>query len=236
MEANSIETKPWYKKWWGMAVLAFVFLFLIVFIAFVFAVFNAMKSGKNNLAGNTIKLNNIELSDVERAKIEGTGSYSMGTDKPKITIVEFSDFACPYCKNSFYKIREISLKYIHDIKYIYRDMPLHEESAGLALAARCAGEQGLFWQMHDRLFQDQGVKSEEDLSGLAVQIGADTTKFEECFKSKKYLPQIQKDYLDGQDLEVVGTPVWFINGNKLSGDLPIEMWEEIIGQFIATDK
>lgn len=236
MEINSTENKPWYKKWWGIIILLFLFIALIVFTAFAFAVYNNVELLKNESSESGIKLKNIKLSELDRIKIEGINNYWLGSNNPKITIVEFSDFACPYCKNSYFKIREISLKYKNDIKYIFRDMPLHEESTNLAMAARCAGEQGLFWQMHDRLFQLQGINAEEDLSKLAVQIGADKNKFDACFKNNKYLPQIQKDYLDGESLKVTGTPIWFINGNKLTGDLPMDTWEEIIGQFITPGK
>ena len=164
--------------------------------------------------------------------IIGDGSnYSLGTDYPKITIVEFADFACPYCKKSFSKIREISLKYNNDIKYIFRDLPIvNEHSANLALAARCAGEQGLFWPMHDRLFIDQGINEKSQILLAAQRSGVDINKFEICFDSQLYLPQIKKDYNDAVALGIdrIGTPIWFINGQQVSGDIP----ENVFNQFI----
>ena len=111
-------------------------------------------------------------------------------------------------------------------------MPLRENSEKLAMAARCAGEQGLFWLMHDKLFQNQGIKSDSDITELAKQIGTDISKFNNCLNSNKYIQQIQKDFSDGTDLEVKGTPTWFINGNKLEGDIPLSVWEEIIGKIL----
>ncbi len=173
------------------------------------------------------------LADNNNARlIIGDGSnHFLGANRPKITIVEFTDFACPYCKLSFSKIREISLKYNKDIKYIFRDLPIISEySVNLALGARCAGEQGLFWPMHDRLFIDQGIKKDSEIFLAAKQSGADTNKFKTCFDSRRYLPQIEKDYSDAQALgiDLIGTPIWFINGQQVAGNIP----EDIFIKFI----
>ena len=168
--------------------------------------------------------------------ITGDGSnYSLGADRPKITIVEFADFACPYCKQSFSKIREISLKYNKDIKYIFRDLPIiSEHSASLALAARCAGEQGLFWPMHDRLFISQGIKEKSEIILAAQQSGVDIAKFEICFDSHIYVPQIEKDYNDAVTLGIdhIGTPVWFINGHQIAGDIPEDVFTQLIENIL----
>ncbi len=162
-------------------------------------------------------------------------NYSLGSDNAKLTIVEFADFACPYCKKSFPKIREISLKYNKDIKYIFRDLPIiSEHSANLALGARCAGEQGLFWPMHDRLFMDQGIKEDAEIWLAAKQSGVDTSKFEACYDTQKYLPQIKKDFSDAQALGIdhIGTPVWFVNGQQVSGDIPEDVFNKIIEDIL----
>lgn len=168
--------------------------------------------------------------------ITGDGSnYSLGTDHPKITIVEFADFACPYCKKSFPTIREISLKYNKNVKYIFRDLPIISEySTSLALAARCAGEQGLFWPMHDRLFINQGIKEESEILLAAKQSGVDISKFQTCFDSQKYLPQIEKDYSDAKLLNIdhIGTPVWFINGQQVAGNIPENIFDKLINDIL----
>ncbi len=162
-------------------------------------------------------------------------NYSLGTNHPKITIVEFVDFACPYCKKSFSKIREISLKYNKNIKYIFRDLPIiSEQSASLALAARCAGEQGLFWPMHDRLFINQGIKEKSEILLAAKQSGVEINKFETCFDAQIYLPQIEKDYNDATALGIAntGTPVWFVNGHQISGDIPEDIFTKLIENIL----
>ncbi len=158
--------------------------------------------------------------------------YSFGTSTPKVTVVEFSDFACPYCQEDYTAVREISVKYKNSVKLIFKDFPLHDNSLDLALAARCAGEQGLFWAMHDKLFALQGQFETSSLPDLAVSVGANRTVFTNCFTSQKYLNAIRADYADGQSLGVIGTPTFFINGYKIEGEIPEDKFEQIIQQFL----
>ena len=202
-------------------------------IASGFYIADEVKRIKNSGLGSQQKLfNSIEYTKEIQKAVEGENNYWTGAANPKITIVEFADFSCGYCKNSFTKIREISLKYKKDVKIIFRDYPAYEHSLDLAMAARCAGEQGLFWLMHDKLFQNQGISEQEQLSALANQIGADVSRFNNCFANKKYLPNIQKDFADAEKLEITGTPTWFINGQKIAGDIPYELFMEIVEEFI----
>lgn len=222
--------KKWYKRWWGALILIILIFSLAFGGAFAFYVYNLSKSAKEK---NKFSFAPAEkMSESQRALIEGSGNYSLGSANPEVTIVEFSDFACPYCKNSSATIRELIIKNKSKIKYIFRDMPLHENSVDLALSGRCAGEQGLFWPMHDKLFQNQETLETAGLISLAEEIGADKIKFKNCFDNKKYLAQITKDYSDGDALGVKGTPAWFIDGEKIEGDIPMQTWEEIIGEFI----
>jgi len=221
--------KKWYNKWWGILTIVLLMIIIAFFIAFSLHVYNIIKSGQLN----GYVLPKI-LDEKTLATIEGSKKmYWIGSANPKITIVEFSDFACPYCKKSFSKIREISLKYKNNVKIIYRDYPtISEYSIDLALAARCAGEQGLFWVMHDKLFLNQGISQKEEIMELANQIGADIEKFESCFNRKKYLSAIQKDFADGKELGITGTPTWFINGNKIKGDIPYTIFTQLMEQQI----
>lgn len=228
------EAKKWYKKWWGIFILAIGTVVLVVFVAVGFYLFNSIKIYN---AQNKTKDGQIELTGKKYNAINND-DYWIGSAKPKITIVEFADFACPYCKNSHINVREIAANYKDSVKIIFRDFPLHENSLELAMAARCAGEQGLFWPMHDKLFLHQGVSGIDSLAELANQIGADTTRFKKCFSEEKYLSQIENDYNDGGKLEVIdsfgsgGTPTWFINGYKISGDIPKATFIKIIEQLL----
>lgn len=227
----NLLTKSWYKKWWGILIIIFCTLILILVIALIFAIANEIKKYQDE-ANDQKLFANIEYTEEMQQVVEGQDNYWTGAAKPKITIVEFVDFSCPLCKNSFTKIREISLNYKKDVKIIFRDYPMYEHSLDLAMAARCAGEQGLFWLMHDKLFQNQGVYEKNQLLELANQIGADVTRFDNCFANKKYLKQIQANFTDAESLGVIGTPTWFINGNKIAGDIPYELFVGIVEELI----
>lgn len=225
--------KTWYRKWWGVLIIVFLAIILFFMAASAAYFVGEIKKAKLELSQAGPKLSGQKY---EAANADG---YWLGSAEAKITIVEFGDFTCPVCEKAFPTVREISLKYKNDIKLIWRDYPvISDYSATLALAARCAGEQGLFWPMHDKLFQNQGVGQTSDLVtqanellALANQIGADQTKFKDCFDKQKYLPQIQKDLTDGQSFGITGTPTYFINGYKLAGDVPLDIFIKIIEQL-----
>jgi protein-disulfide isomerase len=175
---------------------------------------------------------NKPLVSSRKYEVPAGNNFFLGTSSPRLTVVEFSDFACPYCRDSYAVVREMSLKYKNSIKIIYRDYPLHENSVELALAARCAGEQGLFWPMYDKLFSRQEKFSTSSLPDLAVSVGADAKKFSGCLKEKKYLSSVKKDYSDGQSLGIRGTPTFFFNGYRAEGEIPKDKFEQIINQFL----
>lgn len=220
--------KPWYLHWYGIVILSFLAFILILLVATGFYIASQVKN---------IRANPNPTSGLTKfANTEGLNSYSMGTNKPKVTIVEFADYACPLSKNSFPVIRKLALKYNSQIKLIYRDFPYtSEQSMDLTMAARCAGEQGLFWQMHDQLYEQQGIKTKDVLTSLATKIGANTASFNTCLNSQKYQIQIQKDLADANRLGINGTPTWFINGYKFEGDMPEATMEIIIQQFINSN-
>lgn len=221
-----MKTK-WYKTWWGIFLIIIFILFLIFGIYFVYLVRKIQKSGLNN---QTLLIPfSVYEKNKNRKIIEGQNNYWTGSADAKIIIVEFADFLCPLCQSSFTKIRPISLKYKDKVKIIYRDFPVHENSINLAMAGKCAGEQGLFWLMHDKLFQNQEENfNSGQLTNLAKKIGANTEKFNDCLSKQKYLTSIKKDFQDGTLLEVQGTPTWFINGQKIEGDMPNELFEEMV--------
>ncbi len=167
--------------------------------------------------------------------IEGDNNPSFGAAEPRVTIVQFSDFGCPFCKASFPALREVSLKYQDKVKVIFRDWPGHNFSVPLALAARCANEQNKFWEMHDKLFQNQSDTFGSDknqLALLAQQLGIYNDQFTECYDSQKYLPQIRQNFTDAEALQVAGTPTWFINGEKIEGQLSSEDLEKILAPYV----
>jgi protein-disulfide isomerase len=168
----------------------------------------------------------------QKFAIPERNDYFFGTSTPKVTIDEFSDFACSHCLASYAAVREIGYKYKDSVKIIFKDFPSGDDSLALAMAGRCAGEQGFFWPMHDKLFSRQGQFATTSLPDLAVSVGADKNIFTACLASQKYLTDIRADYADGQSLGVSGTPTFFINGYRFSGTITESQFEEIIQQFL----
>lgn len=230
-----IKNKKWFQKWWGKVILGFIALSLACTIAFGLYVLNLMKLIKEGkVAQPELYSEDAQIKKI-RELAESPNSYWLGSSKPKITIVEFSDYSCPYCKISYPVIRKILKKYENDIKLIFRDLPLHQNSESQALAGRCAGEQNKFWLMHDLLFDQQGNNlNSQEIIKSAKSLNLDINKFEICIQSEKYLPLIKKDLNDAIDLDVGGTPSWFINGYKIEGAISETGWENIIDKYLES--
>lgn len=232
------KTLSWYKKWWGVLILAIFSLILVLAIAAGFYIWNQIQEYK---ATGTATQNNNNAKTLEQAINPGT-NYFLGSDKAILTIVEFSDFNCPYCYKAYPLLKKIIARYPGKVKIIFRDLPLHENSVDLAMAARCAGEQGSFWDMHDQLFANQSslTSTGEELKpivySLAGSIGLNAAAFDDCYQNKKYLSEISSDYADATTLKLKGTPSWFINGKILSGYIPEDDFFTLLDTYITTLK
>lgn len=180
--------------------------------------------------------------DAKMAAIAGlpvvsSGDLVLGDANAPVTVIEYSDFQCPFCAK-FFKETESTLreKYIKTgkVKFIYRDFAfLGPESVSASNAARCAGEQGKFWEFHDYLFsnqrgENQGAFSKDNLKSFASALGLDRGKFDACFDSDKYVSEIQKQTKAGGEAGVQGTPAVFINGKVYVGALPVATFTQLI--------
>lgn len=227
------HTKKWYKKWWGILLLSIISLILIFLIASTIFIFKQVALYQEQ---GFLGENSQSVKIYSRSEIEGTNSYYFGAKNPKITIVEFSDYACPNCKSFFEKTKKLRLKYYSDLKIIHRDFPaIADYSSDLAQTARCAGEQGLFWKAHDALYENQGISTKPEMVSLMLSIGADETKLNECLDSNRYLGQVQNDLNAGVALGIKGTPTWFINGYRADGDMPEEMLNNYIENILLNN-
>ncbi len=217
---------PWYKTGWGRFLLAFLFLLLVFLAVFAFLVLDEVKQLKNSRR-------HLSLRSLPHYQADSASSFWFGTTSPQITIVEFGDFTCPSCRRAYPTIRRLGLEYKDKIKIIWRDYPvISKNSLDLAQAARCAGEQGLFWPMYDKLFQNQGLFSSSTVDALARQIGVNEKRYLACRRQKKYLKAIEKDIVAGQSFQIKGTPAWFINGYKVEGNIPYPTFKEIIQDLL----
>lgn len=163
-----------------------------------------------------------------------------GDKKAKVTIVEFSDFECPFCGRFFQQtFPQINENYIKTgkVKLIYRDFPLsfHPQAQKAAEAAECAGEQNKYYEMHDKLFIDGVQGGVASFKRFAADIGLNTDKFNDCLDSDKMAKEVQKDMSDGAQYGVTGTPGFFVNGQLISGAQPYQKFQQVIEQALATD-
>jgi len=144
-----------------------------------------------------------------------------GPADARVTIIEFSDYQCPFCKSYVDQTLPLILDTYGDrVRYVFRDFPieqLHPQAVQAAQAAQCAFEQGKFWEYHDLLFQNQGALDAKSLKEYAVQLGLDQVVFDGCLDSGKYAQEVQDDFDDARAHGVTGTPTFFINGRKLMG-------------------
>lgn len=166
-----------------------------------------------------------------RAKVTVDGAYDKGPKEAPVTIVEFSDFECPFCRRALPVMNDIMKQYAGKVRWVYRDFPLasiHPLAVKAAEAARCAGESGKFWQYHDLIFDSSAKPSEADLTTFAERVGLDPGVFGKCLRSGKYRTAVEADVEEGRRLGVTGTPTFFINGRSLVGAQPLPAFQGII--------
>jgi protein-disulfide isomerase len=153
-----------------------------------------------------------------------------------ITIVEFSDFQCPFCSRATATLKKLDAAYPGKIRVVYRDFPLvqiHPNAARAAEAAACANEQGKFWPMHDAMFEHQDKLAEADLKQSAAALGLDATAFNQCLESGRHTAQWKKDTAEGEAYGVSSTPAFFINGRLVVGAQPYESFARILDEELA---
>jgi predicted DsbA family dithiol-disulfide isomerase/Skp family chaperone for outer membrane proteins len=158
-----------------------------------------------------------------RSQIATEGFPSRGPANAPVTIVEFSDFECPYCGGLFPTLKQVEKNYPTQVRIVYRQFPLtniHPHAQKAAEAALCANEQGKFWEFHDSMFGNQSELSVADLKQRAVDLKLNTQAFNECLDSGRMAAAIKADIQEGARSGVTGTPAMFINGRLLSGNQP----------------
>ncbi len=162
----------------------------------------------------------------------------LGSSDAVVTIVEFSDFECPFCgrfhTQTFPPIYNEYIK-TGKAKFIYRDFPLgfHQFAQKAAEASECADEQGKYWEYHNTIFQNQGSLSLENLKAWAKELGLNEDKFNQCLDSGAMAAEVQKDLSEGSQYGVTGTPAFFINGKSVTGAQPFDVFKQMIDAELA---
>jgi protein-disulfide isomerase len=163
------------------------------------------------------------------------GAPSTGPVGAPVTIVEFTDYQCPYCHRAQGVVDQVLQRYSGKVRFVHLDFPLdgHPGAIPAARAARCAEEQGKFWEYHRSLMTAPGTLDDSDLRGRASTLGLDASSFGTCVSSGRHDAAIHASLRQGEELGVTGTPAYFVNGRMLSGARPVEAFVELIDAELA---
>jgi protein-disulfide isomerase len=159
----------------------------------------------------------VELSQPS-AHVDVAGAQRLGPENAPVQIIEFADYECPYCQKVYPDLNKLRDQFGNQVSVIYKDFPLpmHPLAGKAAEAARCAGEQGKFWEYHDGLFQTKRLQA-SDLKNQAQALKLDSAKFDQCLESGAEAAAVKNDAQEGVRLGLQGTPAFFINGHFMSG-------------------
>jgi protein-disulfide isomerase len=159
-----------------------------------------------------------------------------GAANAAVTMIEFSDYECPYCQSAEATVGELLKEYGDKIHFVYRDYPLpfHPNAKRASLAAHCAQAQGKFWDYHDKLFIRRQLEADK-LKSLAGELGLDQKQFDECLDKEQFKDAVDKDMADGANAGVTGTPTFFVNGRSMPG-ADIEDLKKVIDEELARTK
>ena len=188
------------------------------------------------MIGELQKLANLKL-DLPQPRIAvAAEGPTRGPKDARVTIVEFSDFECPYCGSAHDTVEQVMTTYAGKVRLVYRQFPLsfHPHAAKAAEASLCAADQGKFWEYHDVLFKNQKKLEATDLKAHASEVGLHAQKFGQCLDSGDKKKAVDADQQAGLAAGVGGTPAFFINGIFLNGAQPIDEFKKVIDGELAS--
>jgi protein-disulfide isomerase len=164
-----------------------------------------------------------------RVEVAATGP-AQGPANAPVTIVEFSDFQCPFCSRVIPSLNQVKEKYGDKVRIVFRQypLPMHPQAQKAAEASLCANDQGKFWQLHDAMFANQQALGVDQLKAKATELGLNAETFNSCLDSGKYAAQVAADMKEGSAAGVSGTPAMFINGRFVNGAVPFEEIASVI--------
>jgi protein-disulfide isomerase len=203
------------------------------------AIADAMAEQADTFAGLVNSASGPSLDNPDsRFDVQANSDFYRGGADATVEIIEFGDFNCGFCgrfhTETYSQIADV---YGDRVRFVYRDYPiLAESSVTASLAARCAGEQGQFWEYHDLLFENQGVFNQTGaFARFAGDLGLDVDEFNTCVEEQRYLSGIVADYNEARTMGIRGTPAFFINGRPISGAQPFEVFAGLIDEELAAN-
>lgn len=192
--------------------------------------------GNTNQTSPAVAQAPAQEQQFRRYDIPIENSYALGPADAPITIVEFSDYQCPYCRRWHDEVyKPLLAAYPDKIKFVYKHFPLdsiHPEAIPAAEAAMCAGEQDAFWQFHEKLFSSSSLGNQIYIQ-YAQDLGLDLKTFESCVSDRKYQQAVATDTNFAVDLGIRSTPTFFINGLAIVGAQPLDVFKQVIDKELA---
>jgi protein-disulfide isomerase len=179
---------------------------------------------------------NLEPPPTVRVVVSAVGAPVRGAADAPVTVVEFSDFHCPFCKRAQPTLAQLLKRFPGKVRHVHRDFPidgLHPQARNAAEAARCAQDQGKFWEYHDVLFSQAPKATADDLGRYATEVGLDRTAFDRCLAERAHRPTVQRDLDEGRRLGISGTPAFFVNGRALTGSQSLEVFVRVVEEELA---
>lgn len=173
---------------------------------------------------------------VRRYDIPVDNDPSLGVEDAPITLIEFSDYECPFCTRWHTDVfAPLMEKYPDQVRFVYRDFPLpsHPNAIPAAEAANCANEQGAFWEYHDRLFATTQGLSPALYEKIASELSLDMEQFKKCVEDRTYQAEVDADFQFAANLGVSSTPTFFLNGIPIVGAQPFEFFDEVVRRELA---
>lgn len=165
-----------------------------------------------------------------RVQVASEGFPSKGPANAPVTIVEFSEFQCPFCSRVVPTLEQVRAKYGDKVRVVFRHFPLafHQNAQKASEASMCANDQGKFWEMHDAMFANQQALGVDQLKEQAAKLGLNAESFNSCLDSGKHAAAVKADLDAGTAAGVSGTPAMFVNGRFISGAVPLEQITQVV--------
>lgn len=235
--------KPWRKRLSGriLTIALIILIFIALYFAFTFFA-NLWHLSRGDIynedSRSWISVGQYQENQQGISALLTEDDPALGSDEPLIYIVAYESFACPFCKDNQKDIQQVLDKYNGLVRFIFKDFPtesLHPNVFEAHLAAGCAQDQDKFWEYHDVLFANQEQHTKSDLKKYAENLGLNTAEFDACLDNEEHAQEIRQDFAQGVDLGVVGTPSYVINGQLVPGEIPFDIWEQILAYLIQQE-
>jgi len=195
-----------------------------------------VNSGRVNANTNAAPTPPPATGDVSKLAPILDSAYAQGPKNAKVTLIEISDFQCPYCKRHNPTMEQVMDEYEGQVRRVWVHFPLtsiHPHAMKASEATECAGEQGKFWEMHDIIFENQTAMTVDNLKSYAKNIGLSSSEFDTCLDDSKYSSKVQQHMQAAQSAGITGTPGTFVNGQLIKGAYPFDTFKQAVDAELA---